>query len=55
MPMLAHDIPLDTIITPEEIINVEGAATKPKGIYWHMLDREKLESVPILREKSHKT
>ena len=55
IPMLAHDIPLNTIITPEEIINVNRAAAKPKGIYWHMLGAEKLETVPILREKSHKS
>jgi 5-formyltetrahydrofolate cyclo-ligase len=55
IPMFAHDIPLNVIVTAEEIIDVNRPAAKPKGIYWNMLDAEKLESVPLLRQRLDKT
>ena len=54
IPMMAHDISLNAIVTPEDIIQVKRSVARPKGIYWDMLEAEKLESVPILREKLDK-
>jgi 5-formyltetrahydrofolate cyclo-ligase len=49
LPMTEHDIPLNAIVTPEEIIEVDPAFPRPKGIYWRMLAEEKIEAIPILK------
>ncbi|NIR50289.1 5-formyltetrahydrofolate cyclo-ligase [candidate division KSB1 bacterium] len=45
-----HDIPVDFIVTPEEIIQTGHAYPKPKGIYWDILKEEIREKIPILRQ-----
>jgi len=47
--MTEHDIPLNAIVTPEEIIEVDPAFPRPKGIYWRMLAEEKIEAIPIVK------
>ncbi len=48
LPMLPHDIPLDYIVSPSEVIVCPRRHQRPSGIYWELLDAEKLASVPIL-------
>ncbi len=48
--MKEHDIPVDYIVTPDEVIETNTEFPKPKGIYWDLLDKEKLENIPILSE-----
>ncbi len=48
--MKVHDIPIDWIITPEGILEVKNAYQRPKGIYWDLLDPEKIGAIPVLRE-----
>ncbi|HEY6328751.1 MAG TPA: 5-formyltetrahydrofolate cyclo-ligase [Blastocatellia bacterium] len=43
-----HDIPLNFIITPEEIIECDGKVPKPKGVYWQFLDDEQIAAIPVL-------
>jgi 5-formyltetrahydrofolate cyclo-ligase len=50
IPMLEHDIPVDILITPEEVVETSHALSRPEGIYWHLLPEEKIASIPILRE-----
>lgn len=52
LPMTVHDIPLDAIITPDEIIDVDHRFGRPKGIYWNMLAVEKIEAIPVLKAKT---
>jgi 5-formyltetrahydrofolate cyclo-ligase len=54
IPMTEHDIPLTAIITPQEIIAVESLFAKPKGIYWNMLPKEKIDEIPVLQAKQRK-
>jgi 5-formyltetrahydrofolate cyclo-ligase len=54
IPMTEHDIPLTAIITPQEIIAVESLFAKPKGIYWNMLPKEKIDEIPVLKAKQRK-
>ncbi len=54
IPMTEHDIPLTAIITPQEIIAVESLFAKPKGIYWNMLPKEKIDEIPVLKAKQKK-
>jgi len=50
LPMEDHDVPVDYIITRNEVIHVNPKVySKPKGIKWSILGR-KLEEIPILRK-----
>jgi 5-formyltetrahydrofolate cyclo-ligase len=44
-----HDISLDYVVPPKEIVFTEHDRRKPEGIYWELLEEEKLRSIPILR------
>ncbi|HME96449.1 MAG TPA: 5-formyltetrahydrofolate cyclo-ligase [Methylomirabilota bacterium] len=48
IPMLAHDIPLDLIVTPDETIRCPRRHRRPKGIVWSALTDEKIAEVPLL-------
>lgn len=50
IPMTAHDIPLNAIVTPTEVMEVEAQFPRPKGIYWNMLPQEKIDAIPVLKE-----
>ena len=54
LPMTEHDIPLSAIVTPDDIIEVEPAFPRPKGIYWRMLADEKIDAIPVLQKKPRK-
>jgi 5-formyltetrahydrofolate cyclo-ligase len=46
--MLAHDIPIDLILTPEETIRCPRRYRRPRGIVWSALTDEKIAEVPLL-------
>ncbi len=49
IPMTRHDIALDYIGTPEEVIACSRAYPRPEGFYWDEVG-QKLQEVPILKE-----
>ncbi len=49
--MLAHDIPLDFVVTPFEVIVTRPAYPRPRGIYWDLLKATKIEAIPTLRRR----
>jgi 5-formyltetrahydrofolate cyclo-ligase len=51
IPMTEHDIPLNAIVTPEEIIDIKPRFRRPKGIYWKMLPEEKVDAIPLLKNR----
>jgi 5-formyltetrahydrofolate cyclo-ligase len=51
IPMTEHDIPLSAIVTPNEIIEIESALPRPKGIYWKMLPPAKIADIPVLKNR----
>jgi 5-formyltetrahydrofolate cyclo-ligase len=51
IPMTEHDIPLNAIITPSEVIEIKPRFPRPRGIYWSMLPREKIADIPVLRNR----
>ena len=51
IPMTEHDIPLDWIITPAEVIDTRHSFKRPRGIYWKMLKQEKIDEIPVLQAK----
>ncbi|KAK7066239.1 hypothetical protein SK128_007994, partial [Halocaridina rubra] len=44
-----HDVPVDFIVTPTEVLSVSHRFPKPEGIYWHLLTPEKFRQVLVLR------
>jgi len=51
IPMTVHDIPLSSIVTPNEVIEIKPSFTRPKGIYWKLLPQEKIDEIPVLKNK----
>jgi 5-formyltetrahydrofolate cyclo-ligase len=51
IPMTEHDIPLNAIVTPTELIEVEPRFSRPKGIYWKLLGEEKIADIPALAKR----
>src|SRR5262245_35744030 len=50
----AHDIPVDFIVTPDELIECKTKLPRPRGIYWEFLDEEKIEAIPLLKRLAKK-
>ncbi len=49
IPMLAHDIPVDLIVTPTEAIACPRRHPRPVGIRWAELAEEKIREIPVLQ------
>ncbi|MCX8168718.1 MAG: 5-formyltetrahydrofolate cyclo-ligase [Candidatus Methanomethylicia archaeon] len=45
-----YDVPVDIIITPTKIITTNRVREKPKGIYWELMDGEKIQKISLLKE-----
>lgn len=52
--LLVHDVPVDIICTPSQVIFTNTSIPKPQGIYWDKLSPEKLGQIRILRELKSK-
>ena len=50
-----HDIPLDFIITPDEIIECHTSLPRPRGIYWEYLNSDKIDAIPVLKKLRRET
>jgi len=50
IPMMEHDMPVDFIFTPTQIIEVKPRRKRPPGIIWSELDPRKMEEIPILKK-----
>lgn len=50
IPREVHDIPVDYIVTPEQVIETHTSLPRPEGIYWKLLPSEKIEAIPAIRE-----
>jgi 5-formyltetrahydrofolate cyclo-ligase len=50
-----HDLPLDYIITPDQIIECHTRLPRPRGIYWRYLDDEKIRAIPVLKRLSKRS
>lgn len=51
IPMFSHDVPVDFIITPKDVIATRSVYPRPRGIYWDQLRSMHLTTVPILRKR----
>jgi 5-formyltetrahydrofolate cyclo-ligase len=48
IPVTAHDVRLDLIVTPERVIESRSRRTGPASISWADLTEEKIASIPVL-------
>lgn len=46
--MTSHDIPLDMLVTPRAVIEVEGAFPRTNGIQWDHLQPPQIHEIPVL-------
>ena len=49
IPMTDHDIPLDLIVTPDQVLECDTAFDRPTGVDWNALTGEKIEAIPLLQ------
>jgi 5-formyltetrahydrofolate cyclo-ligase len=54
IPMTAHDVPLDIVVTPERVIRAPRPHKKPVGIFWEELSEEQLAEMPALAKLGRK-
>ncbi|MGD1862573.1 MAG: 5-formyltetrahydrofolate cyclo-ligase [Leptolyngbyaceae cyanobacterium] len=50
LPMLAHDWPLDWIVTPQGAIATQTHWPRPTGLDWQALRPDQLKKIPILQQ-----
>lgn len=48
--MRAHDIPVDFLITPDQVIAAPSLYPRPRGILWDLLPDERIRAIPALRK-----
>ncbi|VTT86127.1 5-FCL-like protein [Halorubrum sp. DM2] len=51
----AYDVPLDLVITPERTIRIDTPYARPSGVDWDVLGEERLDAIPVLRERAPRT
>ncbi len=49
IPLEEHDLAVDIIVTPTQIIRTHTSIKRPKGIIWDILDENKIEQIPLLK------
>jgi 5-formyltetrahydrofolate cyclo-ligase len=42
-------VPLDAIVTPDEVIWCDGAHRRPTGVLWDHLSEAKIAEIPLLQ------
>ncbi|QIA28156.1 5-formyltetrahydrofolate cyclo-ligase [Thermaerobacter sp. PB12/4term] len=50
LPVAPHDLSVDIIVTPDEVIFTRTPYPKPRGIHWEAVTPEDLEAMPVLQE-----
>lgn len=48
IPMTAHDVPVDLIVTPERVIRTRRRYDKPRGIAWSELTDAQIAAMPAV-------
>ncbi|XP_041985177.1 methenyltetrahydrofolate synthase domain-containing protein [Aricia agestis] len=43
-----HDVPIDLIVTPTQVIETQRMSQRPAGVLWHMLSSRRLQLIPAL-------
>jgi 5-formyltetrahydrofolate cyclo-ligase len=51
LPMLPHDLPVDFVVTPADVIATRPAHPRPRGLYWDLLRPLRINAIPLLRKR----
>ncbi|XP_072934875.1 methenyltetrahydrofolate synthase domain-containing protein [Epargyreus clarus] len=43
-----HDVPIDIIVTPTQVIETQRMSQRPTGIMWHLLSNRRIQMMPVL-------
>lgn len=49
IPVAAHDVPVDLVVTPDELIRCRGERARPRGVLWEALTEDKVAAIPLLQ------
>ena len=52
VPVDAHDVPMDYIVTPARTVETDTAHARPDGVDWAALDDDRLAEIPVLAERA---
>jgi 5-formyltetrahydrofolate cyclo-ligase len=50
LPMRGHDIPVDFVVTSDQVIAAPSLHPRPRGVIWEILPEDRIQSVPLLRK-----
>jgi 5-formyltetrahydrofolate cyclo-ligase len=53
LPMVAHDLPVDLISTPQAVVDVSTTYPRPRGILWDHLQPPQIREIPILERMGY--
>ena len=53
LPVTAHDIPVDLIVTPRAAIDVERSSARPAGVLWDHLQPPQIREIPLLERMGY--
>lgn len=48
IPMIDHDVPLDAIVTPDDVITCQRSRERPSGVLWDHLPNGRIDEIPLL-------
>jgi len=49
-PRMPYDLVMDVAVTPTRVVKFGDVHERPHGIYWELLEEDKIYSIPILKE-----
>jgi len=49
--MLPHDLPVDFLVTPADVVATRPTHPRPRGIYWDLLRPLRINAIPLLRKR----
>jgi len=51
VPVDAHDVPMDYVVTSDRTIETETPHSRPDSIDWSLLDDERVDEIPVLADR----
>ncbi|MDS0282329.1 5-formyltetrahydrofolate cyclo-ligase [Haloarcula onubensis] len=52
VPVDAHDVPMDSVVTPGRTVETDTPFPRPDGVDWAALDGERIAEIPVLAERA---
>lgn len=48
IPVHAHDVPIDIIVTPDQTLRTDTSYSRPSGVAWDRLSEDRVDEIPVL-------